>query len=475
MEALVLLFIVIADIFALAVVPLVMLVFEVIAELLALVGYLALQALDVFRSRRSGSKPAPTDAAAVTSPAEAPFDTAVPAQRTARIRQWSRRLAVSFGTIIVLTLIPILTANFLFFEATVRTVANRVAKRSGVTIKFETASGNLFSGTLQFEKVRVIRRGHPKSDYNLQIEKLHLQFSVLSLLAQGRRHLTRLEVQGIEGTFDRIAPGDPEQKKPLFVRDLDVGDLKLKVADFSPPGGAVNFNLDVDRLAIDDYDNEWAIWEILFTSNTRGKINGEPFEIKSATNGIEHTSEWTASRIPVPAVVAYLDAPFNLLADGNTEITVKNHWHAGEDAEIDLDWEIVFTDLKAKVPPFSHPAVVQFSKPVVGYLNDHANRLPLSFHVVLNRQAFKGKASLETVGLWKVVHKSATRTLEDLVGGKFELVAQQAQELKAGVAKKAGEQIDQAKAVGRKAGARLKGAFKKDANDKTDNELPANE
>ncbi len=382
-------------------------------------------------------------------------------------RLWTRRITLACVAITGISLVLLLAANYLFFDTVVRFVASRAAARAGISIDFENADGSLFTGNVRLTKMHVVRSGNPASDYDLRADDLDLKFAMSSILARERR-LSRLAVHGINGSFERKGKQDDKPRKPFVIDHLTIGDANLDVIDQTPPGGIARMKLEIDSLRVDGYESEWAIWNLMFTSNAEGHIDGHPLSIKSALQGGENTAVWKADRVPAPLLVNYLSGPFQMLHDGYATVEVTSRWGAEQFPPVDLGWHIVFHDLKVKVPADAHPAMVLFSKPAVAYLNSHENRLPLAFHVVVDKRAFYGKTSLTTVGLWTDVRESASRTFEELVGAKFEVVVEKVNDLKDAVLQKAGPQLKKAGEVGKNAAHRLKGLLKRNKPEKND-------
>ncbi len=470
MEAIFLLAMVFVEIIVGVAVPLVMLAVELIATVVAFIVELLVMSL--FGAGAAAARTADAASKRKASSDEPPLPDAVPEPTTAAdvtvakpytgIRLWTRRIAFACLAASVLSLIGILAANFLFFESVVRLATNRVANRSGITIDFKGAKGSLFTGSIRFEGLRVTRDGHPNSNYDIQLDKCDLKISVMTVLKKERR-VQNINASGVRGTFERLAPSDATARKPFIVEHLSISNAALDVTDNTPPGGIARLKLELDSFIVDNYESQWPVLDILFTSNTRGRVEGDPFEITSSTDADVQTSQWKAGRLPLPLVVTYLGGPFRLLREGNAEILVDNSWKKGEEnPKIDMHWRITFTDLKAGIPVDANEIYAKFLDPVVGHIELQNGKLPLDFHVVIDQQAFRGKASLESIGLWTVIRESAIRTFEDNVGVKFDVVVERVIDAAGAVreaAKGAADRMKNARKNGKGLRERMKSAF----------------
>lgn len=471
MEAIFLLAMVFVEIIVGVAVPLVMLAVELIATVVAFIVELLVALL--FGAGATSKRKPPGDVLPLPDAVPkltAAADVAVAKPNTG-IQLWTRRIAFTCLAVSVLSLVFILAANFLFFESVVRFATNRVANRSGITIDFEAAEGSLFTGSIQFEGLKVTRDGHPHSDYDIQLDQCDLRISVMSVLKEERR-VQSINASGVRGTFERLAPSDATARKPFVVEHLAISNAALDITDNTPPGGVARLKLELDSFVVDNYKSQWPVLDILFTSNTRGRIDGNPFEIASSSEADEQTSQWKAVRIPLPLVVTYLGGPFRLLREGNAEILVDNRWLKGDDnPKIDMHWRITFTDLKAGVPVDANELYARFLDPVVGHIQLQNGKLPLDFHVVIDQQAFRGKASLESIGLWTVIRESAIRTFEESVGVKFDVVVERVIDAAGAVreaAKGAAEKMKNARKNGKSLRERMKSVFGRNK-DKADN------
>ncbi|MGE3317006.1 MAG: hypothetical protein AB7O26_17965, partial [Planctomycetaceae bacterium] len=316
-----------------------------------------------------------------------------PAPRTG-LQIWTRRIAITGAVASGISIVGLLAANFLFFESVVRFATNRVAKRSDIKIDFDGARGSLFTGRIEFEKLDVAREGHPSSDYEIHLDRCAIKLSVMSVLKKERR-VESIEASGVRGTYKRVAPAEEAPRKPFVVEHLSIQDAALNVTDRTPPGGVAEVKLELDSFVIDDYESQWPVLDILFSSNAIGKIDGEPFEITCSTGVNEQMSQWKAARVPLPLVVTYLGGPFRILREGNAEILVENNWKTEvENPKIDMHWKITFSELKAGVPADAGELYAKFLDPVEGHLKLQNGKLPLDFHVVIDQNAFRGKSSL---------------------------------------------------------------------------------
>lgn len=466
MEVLILLAMVFVELVVGIMIPMIVVAGEIVGTVFAVAVQFLLR-FTVGRQAETQTPPRPViqppSATQAEPAAEAPVVTA--GQRTAVLLLW-RRFAMACVVLSAISLVALLLANFLLFESVVRFAANRVAGRSGIEIRFDSASGNLLTGHLNFRGLEVARSGHPNSNYDVRLDECDLQLSALSVLRQERK-VQRIDARGLKGTFERLAPNDDRARKPFLVEHLSISNASIDVTDHTPPGGEANLKLALDSFVVDDYESQWAVRDVLFTSQTHGNVDGGGFTIASNATGVEQSSEWNAERLAVPLVVTYLGGPFRVFKEGEAKVSVTNKWNGGSaNPKIDMHWRIVFDGLKAGIPDNAAPGAAKLLEPFVGNFTLQEGPFPpLDFHVVIEQQAFQGKGSLEAIGLKNIVRESAIRTLEEKTGFNYDEIADRVKDAAENMkqaAKGAGDRIRNARKAGKGIRERMKKAFGRD-------------
>src|SRR5688572_12140330 len=102
-------------------------------------------------------------------PAKQPVRTSpiAPSLATLWRGKWLRRIALASVVCLALTAGVALLLNTVFFDWSARKLIQQVARRSGITIDYASATGNLFTGHIVLRDATLIRRQHQSTAFDL--------------------------------------------------------------------------------------------------------------------------------------------------------------------------------------------------------------------------------------------------------------------------------------------------------------------
>ncbi len=363
--------------------------------------------------RRKSQAAPPAVAVTPTAPAQRP----APAITRQWVKQWSRRATVAGGVLLLVTAAGIGIATFFFFEHIVRWSLRGLEQRHGVTIAFESADGNLFTGAVRLRGAHLVRAQHPVSEFDVTIQELQADID-LSALWQRRLEFQSVAARGIRGDYSRVGP-QPDQLpcRGFIVQQLAIEDAQLTWHDVTQPDRPIHLDIEVDSLETAPFRSQWAAFDVLFRTTARGRIAGGPFRISTREVPDGRETHWNAQGLPVSLAGAYLGGPFSWITEGTLNVDVVDRWSLPEDElDIDMDWKLVLKDIRAEAPadlPVPAQAVAgQFVK----YLNEHPREVPLAFSVTINRREFSGRMSPPLEFLMRVLGDAATNEISDRLG-----------------------------------------------------------
>jgi hypothetical protein len=325
---------------------------------------------------------------------------------------WPMRVAVAGFSLL---LVAWLLLEFAFFGAAVRTACERVGRKSGLELSFGSARGWLTTGHLVLKDVKARRGGSDGDSFDLRIEELEIDARPLSLL-RGELSLEVIRVRGARGAYDRQGGIDRPPRKPFSADRLEIADARVDWRLHRPERSDFKADLVIERLHVVPFESANAAFCVLFRGDGRGSLAGAPWEITGTGDGAGRRTTWTADRVPVRLLSDFLGEPFDWLAEGTVDVRVTDRWRLGEKPEVDLDWHVVFRDLRAALPDRVQGVKRKFGEAVVVLANRHPKELPLRFTLTLDERGFKGKLSIEALELWDALAAVIVDELAGLAG-----------------------------------------------------------
>ncbi|HYE98528.1 MAG TPA: hypothetical protein VEJ18_06430 [Planctomycetota bacterium] len=340
---------------------------------------------------------------------------AMPSPRLAVPRKWVRRLSLATLAVGALLLIGLVLLETVFFRSAVQAAVDRIATRSGIRITYEKASGFLLGARVRLDGVTARRSGHDGGDFDLRIETLEVDARLWSLLRK-EASFEFFRLKRVRGRYDRVAGVERGPRKPFAADAMEIADAEITWVLKRPDRPDFALPLRIDRLQSAPFDARNAAFSLLFRTTAFGAIAGAPFEIRSEGTGDGRKTAWRAQAVPVRLMADFLGEPFDWLSGGTADVHVDDEWRRGDRTFVDLHWRIVFKNLTAEVPPRISGFKRRVAEGVVGFVQRHPAELPLDFTLRLDEEGFRGRMSVETLGLWHAVARAAAEELAERAG-----------------------------------------------------------
>ena len=286
---------------------------------------------------------------------------------------WLRRLSITITTLFIITLVLALVINFFLFETTARIVLDQVKTRTGIEVAFDSAKGNIFTGTVQMTGVKLKREKHQNSLFDLQVEKMSLDMDMTALITF-KAVMEELKVTGLKGTFQRV--GKVKHLKPrksFVIEKFIMEDIDVQFSDTTRGEKPVTAAVKVDKMQSAPFRSQMSIFDLLFNSTCSGTLEEtSSFAIEKKESPEDKKSQWTLNDLPLALLGEYVGGPLKLISEGSIFIEVKNRWHTGEKPGIKMDWHLVIRDIKAQVPDeYPNTGIKRrMADGVVEYIND---------------------------------------------------------------------------------------------------------
>ena len=246
-----------------------------------------------------------------------------------------------------------LVASALFFEPMLRFVMDRATARTGATVSFERAEGNLLAGRVALWGVKMTRDGGKRVGFDLSAERAEADVVLWSLLS-GQPEIELAMAEGVRGSVALPAQKDKkdanERKKAKLryhIAALRLRDVALEIA----PAGLPSYPLVIETAEVAPLRSSLALFDLLFRSNMRAEIAGQSVAVATrelTANGRE--TLWRMESIEADKLRQILPrAPLTWLQNGRVDVAVQDRWSLADDW-IEMDWRVSMDGIGVKVP-----------------------------------------------------------------------------------------------------------------------------
>ena len=328
-------------------------------------------------------------------------------------RRW-RRVRLTFLALASLAVLAALLLNTVLFGPALRWNLSRWKGKTGIEVTFQSASGNWLTGRADLKNVTVRRAGDARTHFDLALSEARFDVRMTSLL--GREvSLESVEIAGLRGTFERLAPrGERRRGREFTVDRLVLTDTSVLFRDRPVDEKPVEMKLALERLECAPFHRRFAVFDVLFRANTKGTIDGAPFTVRSEGGPGGRSTFWHAENLPLRFLADYAGGGFAWFRSGRADFDVTDSWKDGDAREIDSHWKLHLKAPVAEVPA----ALTGWKRPiataVVAFVNRHPVDLPLEFDLKINRDEFDGAVSVEASGLLAAAGGAIAKKLAEL-------------------------------------------------------------
>lgn len=340
-----------------------------------------------------------------------------PGQRSALMRKIRRGAMIGGLVVLVLMIVGAVLLETVFFRQAAKFAMGRAATASGLKLDATVRGGSIFAGTLELEDVAVARTGHPSADFDLTARSVELNVNVLALLA-GSRSAESVTVDGLRGTFQRKATPTTVPKASFRIDELCVLDADLTLRGSLGKAAAVDTSLKIDRWVSKPIGSFAPVFDVLFRTNAEGSLEGQPFKIVNRETSDGGETTWQVDALPIAKLGQSVGAPLSWMDDGVVDIGVKNVFDAeASNAQINLEYSLTFRRVSASLPRGASATTQRMAGPVIEYVNEHGEELPVAFTAQLGTKAFQGSYTIEAAGIFDAFLEGLAAQLTTLIEG----------------------------------------------------------
>ncbi|HEY3391465.1 MAG TPA: hypothetical protein VGK58_02070, partial [Lacipirellulaceae bacterium] len=214
-------------------------------------------------------------------------------------------------------------------------------------------------------------------------------------------------VSSVRGRYAKTGKRNPAQTRRQYytIDRLTVDDAKFEFVDYSRPPRVMSVPLEFTSLEVDNYRSRWALFDVLFRSQTRGTIYGRPFEITSREAAETHESVFKVSDLPLSLVGQRVRVPLGGRVDGLVDANIRTTWQPEDES----------TQLKMHCSLLAHSLTVYMPNGMVQRAAGSAmasrvpRYMPMEFDLVMNKSSFDGQTSLLATGILESISNEASR------------------------------------------------------------------
>lgn len=297
------------------------------------------------------------------------------------------------GAFLGLVAIFVLLFNSFAVEPALKMALSRIQSHSGTEVRFQSASGNLLSGWISLSGVQITREVEGRNAFDLTIGNLTADLALLRIFEPQWRFDT-LQMTGVHGRFVTVDRAPKEGGELKGGNLFSIGSVSILQADLEHvnlrDGQEVPTRAEVESLTIQEYRSRWSLYDLLFRSQMKGRLDGRDFELKAWEEEGMHHSHWDLNGLPTPKWGMGWAPPFFTMAGGVVDAKVECTWPLEDPRKIHQAWT-----MQAKGLHFQET----------------------NFEFDLERGGFEGAQSLKDAGFFEALREALIEEVGKVVKG----------------------------------------------------------
>jgi hypothetical protein len=327
--------------------------------------------------------------------------------------RWLHGLAAVAGV----ALVAVAVVNFLFFDPALRWALGQVEARTSFAVRFDTASGNVFTGRLQLTGARVTREAGPGIGMDVAAERVAIDVALPSLLI-GTATLEDLDLAGLTGriaTPQRPDTATYETEAPRPRRDFVVERAQIERVDLEVAGsGARPHRVEIATASAEPFRSRTALFDLLFRSNLDARINAIPLLVETEViSDRGRQTRWAFEEVPVATLADLTDrAPVSWLSGGTVTAIVADRWDLTE-TDIDMDWRIAVDGVAASSPEGAGATERLLAEAFARALARTDGEAEFAFTLSLDREGLAAAGSDDLTALWDALRDGMARAIAE--------------------------------------------------------------
>lgn len=321
------------------------------------------------------------------------------------------RTAILYALLAMAIGIPL--ANHLLFAPAMRLVMAFAERRSQIATTFETASGDLFAGTLRLGGVSARRQfnlndglADERGNFDLKAGRVSAQIDMTTLM-DSTALLKSLSVENAGGTFRQREPrriffsrdngGQIRGMRKFHVERLEL--RQIEVAFWNKNGDPVSISL--KTVATPAFRSDYALFDMLLRSDVAGQLNGRDFTFSVRSSDGRPISQWRMPNQDAAAISRLItQQPVGWFAQGSLSLDVDHRWQQGQRPAFRSDWALRLRDLNTQMPKAESGWDMILAQDVMDYIKAKGGDVDLRFSTDMDESRFENISWLDVYQLW---------------------------------------------------------------------------
>lgn len=339
-------------------------------------------------------------------------------------RRWRLWIRVGGLTLFLISLIGLVTIEFIGADPMLRWALKDLKPKSGIELTFDQVSGGFLRGNLEATNIKLKRAEDKYSNFDLTCAKATCHFSIWTIL-WSRTSFESVTLEHVTGRYERVSRREPRADKKTFeIHKFSATNCELEIIDHTASGESAPYNVHIAALESYRMRSRSIMFDTLFHSNIVGTVEGRPLSITSQRNESGYEVHWKADRLPVAIVGDYLKGPFRWIDEGRVNVVMNADVPADgtPGGVLAMKWELAFHEIHASMPDGLNLAMRTIAQVAVNELNRKIDGMQIAFDAKLPMVngvvVITSDAILES--LWEVIGTAARDSLLEKLGVKLE-------------------------------------------------------
>ncbi len=285
-----------------------------------------------------------------------PLPTSKDSRNRRRLPSWIKYVLMGAGALSAVLSVLLILAETVYFEQTVRWIANWQTSKTRVQLSFDSVEGSFLKRQFMFQTLHIVRPPE-QGDTGFDVNIAQVNGSFEGAFFTIPKSMSELILEGVQGELhlpersDSVSrtPGKLSldlilQRKPSFtVRKLVLRNANLEI--FSPEKTHLT-TITVQEWISAPLRSRYAAFDLLFRSNLDASVGETNITIRTSGEHQARETFWRITPIPISPVTDFLGPPFDIVQNGEAHLEIHDQWSLADDSLfIDSRWNLGLRNL----------------------------------------------------------------------------------------------------------------------------------
>lgn len=324
--------------------------------------------------------------------------------------RWLNRVLLTVVGLSALVFAGLAALNAFAFERSIDVALDRARAVSGYAATYDAVDGNLLTGTVAFEGLKLRRDEDTGITLDLDVARFFVDVDLVSILRREVR-IEALIVTGVAGeisvptlpeTPDGAGEGDGRTSGRRFRADVaEIRDVDVRVTQ----GDKRPIEIAIATASAKPFRSRAAAFDIFFRSTLSGRVDGTDLLIETREiSDLGRETRWRIEGLRTDTVQVFASGPpTNWLDGGEISLRVDDRWDIDDRLDIDAEWEMELTGVAVRAPDGAGLRERALAGALGAVLDRRDGNATFGFAIRLDEEQWAAASSADLSALWDAV------------------------------------------------------------------------